>query len=194
VQPRELSIQFFDLLHQVWIESSDLDASFAQTELAATTDPVVRIKNANDYSRDPSLDDSFDAWELWLVARCARLQGGVEGRPSKHLGLQFLLEQSELRVLPGRQFPAKRLADKHGVARDDSSDLGRDFALLALALTGERHGSLHQLAIINGDGGVCAHRLDGSGATGWRGTPISPLVDRDDDFAGWSTDARSGGS
>jgi hypothetical protein len=82
---RELAVQLLDLLHQIEIKPSDLDASIHETPFPATTDRFVRIEHADDDARNSAFDDSLGAWALGAVSRCAWFKRRKEGRTRQRL-------------------------------------------------------------------------------------------------------------
>jgi hypothetical protein len=80
VQAGEVTVQLFDLSHQVGIEPTDLDARLPEAQLTSSPDRVVWIKNTDHDLGEPSLNDPLSTGELGLVANRARLESGEQRR------------------------------------------------------------------------------------------------------------------
>ncbi len=120
----EVPVQLLELCHQVWIESCDLDARIAKTELATTADGVVRVKCADHDTADPSFNDSFCAWDFRTVPCGAGLECGEEGRARQSLGSELAFKQRELGVVARREFASEGLTHGYAVSCDDCSYFG----------------------------------------------------------------------
>lgn len=141
--PREVTVQFLDHRHQVWIKPGDLNAAVAQAQFATASYVIVRVKSSDEDFPDAPLYYSFGARNLRMIPRSARLQGGEERCPRQRRIRKFLLKQSELRVLSFGLFAAESFPNHQSVTRNDRADLRGDLACVALALPRELDGPEH---------------------------------------------------
>jgi hypothetical protein len=119
VLPREIAVQLLNLAHKVWREACDLDACSAQSQLTSTTNLLVRVKNADHDTTDPTLDDPLDAGNLRAVPIGTRFQSRVQRRPRNGLIMKLPLQQGVLSMFPAAQLASIRTVQYLSVTNYD---------------------------------------------------------------------------